>query len=675
MFQTRLHALARFLLCLFCAAHLPAPAWAGDTWSAPYAGIRQLKRTASTPRALRIYALEVDLSNPRISLRSTASSERKKTPGNFAKAVGAHAAINGDFFDYTYYNTNGMSAGNGASWGIADGASMATFAFGNGRAEIYPQADVVAFDKSWMLGAVSGFPDIVRSGQVVSQYAYEPGHCTGLHPRSGIGLSQDKKKLYMVVVDGRSTSSKGVKCSELGQIMKDLGAYSAINLDGGGSSSLVVKSGSSFPAINSPSDGSQRVVANHLAVVVSDSAAVTTGGIRVIAIDDETEVPLSGATIALSGAANAQITGADGSTTFTGLAPGSGIYTATAVLAGYETATRAGGSVGAGDTWPFTLRLKRIPGGMKVVSRDKDTAEALPGTSVTLQGPTANYGPQLTDALGETFFTDLRPGSGAYTATAMRAGYETATRSGGTVDANATYTFTVSMQRLSGGMKVVARDAETDVLLEGVRIALNGPTASYGPQFTGADGVTNFEGLEPGEGSYTAMGTLDGYSPATRTGGTVRAGSAWQFTIWLPRQASVVPGDGDVDGDGVPDGTDNCPFVWNQGQEDADGDGLGDACAPTIEEPDAGNANGNIDVDVEDSGVGEVDPESPEADAGWSAGNVPSLDAAAEDSGAGSYQMAPDMGGCGAVPRGGPSATSTLVLLFGLLLTRRRSHR
>ncbi|MCB2180249.1 thrombospondin type 3 repeat-containing protein [bacterium] len=36
----------------------------------------------------------------------------------------------------------------------------------------------------------------------------------------------------------------------------------------------------------------------------------------------------------------------------------------------------------------------------------------------------------------------------------------------------------------------------------------------------------------------------------------------------------------DTDGDGVPDAQDNCPFVYNPGQEDTDGDGIGDACDP-----------------------------------------------------------------------------------------------
>ncbi len=84
------------------------PARADDAWSDPFPGVRLLKRTTTSPRALKIYALQVDLTNPRVSLRSTKSGERKKTPGNFAKAVGASAAIHGDFFEYTTYDTNGM---------------------------------------------------------------------------------------------------------------------------------------------------------------------------------------------------------------------------------------------------------------------------------------------------------------------------------------------------------------------------------------------------------------------------------------------------------------------------------------------------------------------------------------------------------------------------------------
>jgi hypothetical protein len=53
--------------------------------------------------------------------------------------------------------------------------------------------------------------------------------------------------------------------------------------------------------------------------------------------------------------------------------------------------------------------------------------------------------------------------------------------------------------------------------------------------------------------------------------------------------------DDDLDLDGVPDGADNCPLAVNPGQEDADGDGVGDACdnCATVANPDQGDADGN----------------------------------------------------------------------------------
>lgn len=51
----------------------------------------------------------------------------------------------------------------------------------------------------------------------------------------------------------------------------------------------------------------------------------------------------------------------------------------------------------------------------------------------------------------------------------------------------------------------------------------------------------------------------------------------------------------DGDGDGVPDGSDNCPIVPNPVQEDGDGDGVGDACdnCPAIANPDQADADGD----------------------------------------------------------------------------------
>lgn len=84
------------------------------------------------------------------------------------------------------------------------------------------------------------------------------------HPRTAIGYSQDGKKVYLIVIDGRQKDySVGATTGQMGTILKALGAYTAVNLDGGGSSCMVVNG----EIKNKPSDGSERAVANGIIVV------------------------------------------------------------------------------------------------------------------------------------------------------------------------------------------------------------------------------------------------------------------------------------------------------------------------------------------------------------------------------------------------------------------------
>ena len=90
-------------------------------------------------------------------------------------------------------------------------------------------------------------------------------------PRTAIGVSADRSKVIMLVVDGRQPShSNGADYPEMGIMFKAMGAYNAINLDGGGSSTFVLQSASvsdGFAAKNSPSDKSPRAIPNGLAIV------------------------------------------------------------------------------------------------------------------------------------------------------------------------------------------------------------------------------------------------------------------------------------------------------------------------------------------------------------------------------------------------------------------------
>lgn len=83
------------------------------------------------------------------------------------------------------------------------------------------------------------------------------------NPRTGIGFSKDSTTVYLVEVDGRQTSSRGVTLFEFGDIFKSMGVWNAVNLDGGGSSVMYVNG----EVKNSPSDGAVRPVGNGMLVV------------------------------------------------------------------------------------------------------------------------------------------------------------------------------------------------------------------------------------------------------------------------------------------------------------------------------------------------------------------------------------------------------------------------
>jgi hypothetical protein len=94
------------------------------------------------------------------------------------------------------------------------------------------------------------------------------------NPRTAVGFSADGLKMWMVVVDGRATNSVGMTYVELANYMRSIGADDAINLDGGGSSTMVARmpGDSSVSVRNTPSDGTQRLVPNGIGFVSTAQA-------------------------------------------------------------------------------------------------------------------------------------------------------------------------------------------------------------------------------------------------------------------------------------------------------------------------------------------------------------------------------------------------------------------
>ena len=116
----------------------------------------------------------------------------------------------------------------------------------------------------WTLGwpgvfdAVGGDPILLDDGtptQICASCARQP--------RTGLGVTADGE-ILLVVIDGRQPRwSRGATLGELRTILRDLGAVDALNLDGGGSSEMVVEG----EVVNRPSDGHERRITNAVLIL------------------------------------------------------------------------------------------------------------------------------------------------------------------------------------------------------------------------------------------------------------------------------------------------------------------------------------------------------------------------------------------------------------------------
>ncbi|MDQ4095234.1 MAG: phosphodiester glycosidase family protein [Actinomycetota bacterium] len=112
-----------------------------------------------------------------------------------------------------------------------------------------------------VMDAISGSPVLMQDGTVVAERC--GGYVCERHPRTGVGVTATGD-ILLVTVDGRRSSSVGMDLVEFARLFKWLGATSAVNLDGGGSATMVVRG----RVVNSPTDsGGERSVVSSLLVL------------------------------------------------------------------------------------------------------------------------------------------------------------------------------------------------------------------------------------------------------------------------------------------------------------------------------------------------------------------------------------------------------------------------
>lgn len=234
------------------AGEKPRPATTHvDLWSETNPGVRYMLRRTSAPAMAHV--IELDLEVEGISMDVTRYKARWKSVPEYARKEKVQGAINGGFWDKTGH-AQGLAVSGGEVWkGSFDDGFFGFFAVTKeGRALISPPDAIVGNIDSYQM-AVSGRPTLVRAGQLDTPQIDMAVAANARQPRTAVGVSRDGKKVWLVVVDGRQMLSKGMTMYELGRLLIDLGAHRALNLDGGGSSTMFLKSRGGV--VSSPSGG------------------------------------------------------------------------------------------------------------------------------------------------------------------------------------------------------------------------------------------------------------------------------------------------------------------------------------------------------------------------------------------------------------------------------------
>jgi hypothetical protein len=212
-------------------------------------GIVHRRWRLAQPRPLVVNAVRVDGQSPGIGFHTTGRIEawengqtetrRQTTRGYVAaerrRGVPLAVAINADAFALTTgfdredpTDILGLAVAQGTPVSQATGApALVVTRSGELKIEkVGRDADLSGIDV-----AVSGFGLCLQSGRPL------PGG-NDLNPRTGFGLSPDRRFLFLVTIDGRQPESRGATTEELGTLLAGVGAADGINMDGGGSTTL-----------------------------------------------------------------------------------------------------------------------------------------------------------------------------------------------------------------------------------------------------------------------------------------------------------------------------------------------------------------------------------------------------------------------------------------------------
>lgn len=247
-----------------------------------FPGVTYLRKDLASPRPIVVHVFAIDLQSQKLEFLVTPSANNTdvlctRTTSHFLEEFKLHAAINGGYFGYldASYNPSKLCPNGGDPVRISDYAASRGKIYSNKKTaqpviHIGKKNQVsINPKKPAVFNAVSGDRLVVVDGQVVKNLAAQVPN-----PRTALGLSKNGRWLTLMVVDGRQTGySEGVTFPELAELLLSYGVYTGANMDGGGSSTMVMRGfDGKARVLNSPIEmnqpGKERPVGNHLGLFI-----------------------------------------------------------------------------------------------------------------------------------------------------------------------------------------------------------------------------------------------------------------------------------------------------------------------------------------------------------------------------------------------------------------------
>jgi len=247
-------------------------------WRPVFSGVEWLRAETRKPRPLQVRAVRIDLQEP--GIRFIVTPPNGDAPGEvsgrtskqFLKEFGCQLAINASFFHGKFREGGPQDI---AGLAISCGERYS-------KPEKFAALLIRKDNKAWIdippwdgkrvaeaYNAVAGDTFLLKDGRIPKESMAKRSHAPfKQHPRTAAGITKDGRYLILMTIDGRQEGySEGATKVETAEWLRKLGAWDALNFDGGGSTNLVIQGPDGQPKlVNHPRSTWLRPCASHLGV-------------------------------------------------------------------------------------------------------------------------------------------------------------------------------------------------------------------------------------------------------------------------------------------------------------------------------------------------------------------------------------------------------------------------